>query len=54
MLAGAVRLFSCNSGYAEIEGQGDDRAAEITELMGSYGWHFVDRYRLNLGFERRV
>jgi len=54
VLAGAVRLFSCNSGYAEIEGQGDDRAAEITDLMGSYGWHFVDRYRLNLGFERRV
>ncbi len=52
VLAGAAALLSRNRGYAQIEGHGDERAAEITELMTGYGWAFVDRYGLDLRFER--
>ncbi|HEY2134429.1 MAG TPA: FkbM family methyltransferase, partial [Xanthobacteraceae bacterium] len=52
VLAGAARLFGRNAGYAQIEALGDERAAEITRLMTGHGWRFVDRYGLDLRFER--
>jgi FkbM family methyltransferase len=52
VLAGAARLFRRNGGYAQIEGHGDKRAAEIAEMMREYGWQFVDRYGLDLRFVR--
>lgn len=52
VLAGAARLFGRNAGYAQVEGLGDERATEITELMTGYGWQFVERYGLDLRFER--
>jgi FkbM family methyltransferase len=52
VLAGAARLFRHNSGYVQIEGHGDQRAAEIAEIMREYGWQFVDRYGLDLRFVR--
>jgi len=52
VLAGAAELFRSNGGYAQIEGHGDARAAEIAEIMHGHGWRFIDRYGLNLRFER--
>jgi FkbM family methyltransferase len=51
-LAGAADLFRRNGGYAQIEGHGDARAAEITAIMRGHGWRFIDRYGLNMRFER--
>jgi FkbM family methyltransferase len=51
-LAGAADLLRRNGGYVQIEGQGDARAAEITAIMRGHGWRFIDRYGLNLRFER--
>jgi FkbM family methyltransferase len=53
VLKGAERLFRNNAGYAQIEGHGDERVSEVQELMGHYGWQFVDSYGINLLFERR-
>jgi FkbM family methyltransferase len=53
VLKGAERLFRNNAGYAQIEGHGDERVSEIQELMGHYGWQFVDSCGINLLFERR-
>jgi hypothetical protein len=52
VLAGAARLLGRNGGYVEIEGHGDERATKITALMRRYGWQFIDRYGLDLRFER--
>jgi FkbM family methyltransferase len=52
VLSGAANLFRANGGYAQIEGHGDKRAAEITETMRDYGWRFIDRYGLDLRFAR--
>jgi FkbM family methyltransferase len=39
--------------YAQIEGHGAERVSEIQKVMGDYGWQFVDRYGINLLFEKR-
>ena len=52
VLEGAERLFRRNKGFAQIEGHGDRRAAEITARMTTLGWQFVDRYGIDLRFER--
>jgi FkbM family methyltransferase len=52
VLAGAADLFRWNGGYAQIEGHGEARALEIKELMKGYGWQFLDRYGLDLRFQR--
>lgn len=52
VLAGAARLLAGNGGYAQIEGHGDERAAEITAVMAGHGWRLLDRYGLDLHFER--
>jgi FkbM family methyltransferase len=54
VLAGAVNLFRSNGGYAQIECHGDEHGAEITKVMDSYGWQFIDHYDLNLLFARVV
>ena len=54
VLEGAANLFSRNFGYAQIEGHGDARASEITQLMQTYGWQFIDRHGLDLRFQRRI
>jgi FkbM family methyltransferase len=52
VLAGAEQLLSRNRGFAQIEGR-DDRAAErVTERMTGFGWRFLERYGLDLRFER--
>jgi len=53
VLAGSAHLFRNNRGYAQIEAHGDERAAEVTAIMKSYGWHLIERYGLDMHFERR-
>ncbi len=52
VLAGAKQLFSKNAGYAQIEALDDARAGEITQIMKGMSWRLVDRYGLNMQFER--
>jgi hypothetical protein len=54
VLEGAERLFPNNGGSAQIEAHSDERVSDIRKLMGDYGWQFVDRYGINLLFERRL
>jgi FkbM family methyltransferase len=54
VLAGAVNLFRSNGGYAQIEGHGDKRAAEVTAIMRDYGWRFIDRHHADLLFVRVI
>jgi FkbM family methyltransferase len=52
VLAGAARLLGSNGGYAQIEGHGDERAMQITDIMRGHGWRLVDRHGIDLRFER--
>jgi FkbM family methyltransferase len=52
VLMGAAQLFTRNGGFAQIEGHGDQVAGVITELMATFGWRFVERYGLDLRFEK--
>jgi FkbM family methyltransferase len=52
VLAGAARLLGSNGGYAQIEGHGDERAMQITDVMRGHGWRLVDRHGIDLRFER--
>ena len=52
VLAGAARLLGSNGGYAQIEGHGDERAMQITNIMQGHGWRLVDRHGIDLRFER--
>jgi FkbM family methyltransferase len=52
VLAGAARLLGSNAGYAQIEGHGDERAMQITDIMHGHGWRLVDRHGIDLRFER--
>jgi FkbM family methyltransferase len=54
VLAGAGNLFRSNGGYAQIECHGDDRAAEVIEVMSRYGWQFIDGRYLNMLFARAI
>jgi FkbM family methyltransferase len=54
VLAGAVNLFRSNGGYAQIEGHGDKRAAEVTAIMSDYGWRFIDRHHADPLFVRVI
>jgi FkbM family methyltransferase len=53
VLKGAERLLRNNGGYAQIEGHGDERVSQLRELMGDFGWQLVDRYGINLLFEKQ-
>ena len=54
VLAGAERLLRRNGGYAQIEARGDEHADKVTKLMSDYGWRLIDRYLIDLSFERAV
>jgi FkbM family methyltransferase len=54
VLAGAARLLGSNGGYAQIEGHGDERAMQITNIMQGHGWRLVDRHGIDLRFERAL
>jgi len=52
VLAGAARLLTRNGGFAQIESHGDRAAGVVTELMATFGWKFVERYGLDVRFEK--
>jgi len=52
VLAGAERLFARNGGFAQIEGRDDRAAALVAERMTGLGWRFLERYGLDLRFEK--
>jgi FkbM family methyltransferase len=53
VLAGAVQLLSRNGGFAQIEAREDAAAALVADRMASFGWRFLERYGLDLRFEKR-
>jgi FkbM family methyltransferase len=52
VLAGAERLLSRNGGFAQIEAREDAAAAFVADRMGRSGWRFLERYGLDLRFEK--
>jgi FkbM family methyltransferase len=52
VLTGAEQLLSRNGGFAQIEAREDAAAASVTERMASFGWRFLERYGLDLRFEK--
>ncbi|HVX91800.1 MAG TPA: FkbM family methyltransferase [Xanthobacteraceae bacterium] len=52
VLAGAARLFAYNRGFAQIEARDDDLARAVIDRMTSFGWRFLERYGLDVRFER--
>jgi hypothetical protein len=52
VLQGAAQLFTRNKGFVQIEGRTDRIAAVIMELMAAFGWRFVERYGIDLRFEK--
>lgn len=52
VLAGAAQLLTHNKGFVQIEGRDDRVAKVITELMGTFGWRFVERYGIDIRFEK--
>jgi FkbM family methyltransferase len=52
VLAGAAQMLSCNGGFAQIEAREDAAAALVAERMASFGWRFLERYGLDLRFEK--
>lgn len=52
VLAGAAQLLTHNKGFVQIEGRDDRVAKVITELMATFGWRFVERYGIDLRFEK--
>jgi FkbM family methyltransferase len=52
VLAGAQELLSHNSGFAQIEAREDSAAALVADRMGGFGWRFLERYGLDLRFEK--
>jgi len=52
VLMGAAQLFTRNGGVAQIEAHGNRMAGVITELMATFGWRFIERYGLDVRFEK--
>jgi FkbM family methyltransferase len=52
VLMGAAQLLTRNKGFIQIEGRFDRVAGVITELMATFGWRFVERYGIDLRFEK--
>ena len=52
VLRGAEQLLSRNGGFAQIEAREDAAAAVVAERMASFGWRFLERYGLDLRFEK--
>ncbi len=52
VLTGAQQLLSRNGGFAQIEAREDAAAALVADRMASFGWRFLERYGLDLRFEK--
>jgi hypothetical protein len=52
VLMGAAQLFTRNRGFVQIEGRIDRVAGVIKELMATFGWRFVERYGIDIRFEK--
>jgi hypothetical protein len=52
VLTGGQQLLSRNGGFAQIEAREDAAAALVADRMASFGWRFLDRYGLDLRFEK--
>jgi FkbM family methyltransferase len=52
VLMGAAQLFTRNGGFAQIEAHGNQVSGVVTELMATFGWRFIERYGLDLRFEK--
>lgn len=52
VLMGAAQLFTRNKGFVQIEGRVDRVAGVIKELMATFGWRFVERYGIDIRFEK--
>ncbi len=52
VLSGAEQLLSRNGGFAQIEAREDAAAAVVAERMVGFGWRFLERYGLDLRFEK--
>jgi FkbM family methyltransferase len=52
VLMGAAQLFTRNGGIAQIEAHGNKVAGVVTELMATFGWRFIERYGLDVRFEK--
>jgi FkbM family methyltransferase len=52
VLAGAEQLLSCNRGFAQIEAREDAAATLVADRMAALGWRFLERYGLDLRFEK--
>ena len=52
VLTGAAQLFTRNGGFAQIEAHTNKDAGVIIELMAAFGWRFVERYGLDVRFEK--
>jgi hypothetical protein len=52
VLSGAEQLLSRNGGFAQIEAREDAAAALVAERMAGFGWRFLERYGLDLRFEK--
>jgi FkbM family methyltransferase len=52
VLMGAAQLLIRNKGFVQIEGRIDRVAGVITELMATFGWRFVERYGIDIRFEK--
>jgi FkbM family methyltransferase len=52
VLAGAAQMLSHNGGFAQIEAREDAAAALVADRMASFGWRFLERYGLDLRFEK--
>ena len=52
VLAGAEQLLLHNRGFAQIEAREDNAATLVADRMASLGWRFLERYGLDLRFEK--
>jgi FkbM family methyltransferase len=52
VLAGAEQLLTRNGGFAQIEAREDAAAALVADRMARFGWRFLERYGLDLRFEK--
>lgn len=52
VLMGAAQLLTRNKGFVQIEGRIDRVAGVIKELMATFGWRFVERYGIDIRFEK--
>ena len=52
VLSGARQLLTRNNGFVQIEGRSDHLAGLVSERMAGFGWRFIERYGIDLRFEK--